>query len=78
MFSDVDFSCPARVYQAVIQGDGQRLYVQLSSVREDLLLKWHKDICNEVITAHFDASRSLSRTPNSSGFHITVHMNFFL
>jgi hypothetical protein len=57
MFNDGDFSCPTCVYRAVIQVDGQPLCVQLSSVREYLLFKWRKDICNEVITAHFGASR---------------------
>jgi hypothetical protein len=57
MFNDVYFSCPTRVYRAVLQVDGQSLCVQPSSVRKYLLFKWHKDICNEVITVHFDASR---------------------
>jgi hypothetical protein len=65
MFNDVDFNCPARVYRAVIQVDGQPLCVQLSSVREYLLFKWRKHICNEVITVHFGASRETVENTDS-------------
>jgi hypothetical protein len=57
MLSDVDFSCPAHAYRAVIRVDGQPLCVSLSSIREYLLFKWRKDSCSEVITIHFGVSR---------------------
>jgi hypothetical protein len=56
MLPDGLFSGPARLNGTVIQVNRPPFRVWISSSRENLLFKWPKEICREIVALHFGAS----------------------
>jgi hypothetical protein len=67
MFNHENFTCLAGVYRAIVQVDSQSFCVRVSSIREYLLFKWLKDMCDKVIIVHFGASREFINNLESNG-----------